>query len=125
MKKIKLTQKTLERLEKGRDMDANEIVYLIRSSGSIMFSWGAESWTNVGGRGLAFRVNGLIFKGTVAITLNAMDYFDIDFIDMKGKLKKSVTDVFVGDLIEILDNNIENTENYQEDLKNLQKAYHG
>lgn len=59
-----------------------------------------------------FRVNGHHHKGHVYITLNGLDLFDIHFTSIHGVIKKIKTDVYVFDLLETLDTEIERISTY-------------
>lgn len=99
------------------------------------WAWGCKDWSAVPSAqhepaargklgfnkhlgGLHFRVNGKTFKGHVYITLNGSDLYDIKavtplrvnrktFEQSGGKLKVALKDVFVTDLIAMLDSFIE------------------
>jgi hypothetical protein len=86
----------------------------------IVWSWGARGWTNIQNKALAFRVSGLKFKGYVVITLNFLDLYDVDFMNIRGEVKCSKKDVYCDVLVQVIDNVVEKTENYKEDVK---KAY--
>ena len=65
--------------------------------------------------GFAFKVNGKLHKGWVLITVNFMDYYDITLTPSTIKegyrnrenFSKTAENVFVGDLVRILDSLIE------------------
>lgn len=78
-------------------------------------------------RGLEFKVSGLSFKGTVQIVLNGGDLYDVRLVKITKKLNKDIQkqygikkydmiaevlketkDVFVDDLMPLLENQIEN-----------------
>ena len=99
-----------------REFDVAELCGAIRNLQKV-WSWGARNWTNVQGKGLAFRVSGFKFKGNVLITLNWADLFDVQFFNVRGTLKDTIKDVFVGDLIDILDERIELTAKAKEMYK--------
>jgi hypothetical protein len=76
--------------------------------------------------GLRFQVNGLSFKGTVEITLNGKDLYDVKFLkcvrkqnpEMKAlglkvmdtvlTLQSEVNDVYAEDLMPLLESKVEN-----------------
>lgn len=75
--------------------------------------------------GLQFNVNGLSFKGIVQITLNGSDLYDVKLVksvrkqnlvakqlgvktfDTIFEVKKEFNDVFLGDLMDILEDSVE------------------
>lgn len=87
------------------------------------WAWGCKDWSGLSATagslgGLHFRVNGKTFKGHVHITLNASDLYDIEAktpsrinrktMEQTGlKTKVTIKDVFVTDLIAMLDSFIE------------------
>lgn len=72
-----------------------------------MMAWGAKELVNMGD-GLKFKTSGMTpFKGYVYIKYNAgTDLYDIEFAkvrNMEWKVLKSTNDVFVEDLVSIID----------------------
>lgn len=59
-----------------------------------------------------FRVSGHHHKGHVYIILNGLDLFDIYFTSIHGVIKKIKSDVYVMDLVDTLDNEIERLPEY-------------
>ena len=97
----------------------NEIHKLLRTRMSIVWSWGARSWTNVQNKALAFRVDGFKHKGNVVIWVNGSDYYDVELVNIRGRSIEMKTDIFFDDLINAIDGMIEKTETYDEDVTNF------
>jgi hypothetical protein len=74
-------------------------------------TWAARNWTiltvNDKPMAIKFRVSGRHHKGYVVLTVNSSDHFDIYLINMKGKIKEKIQDVFVGDLVNAIDKKVE------------------
>ena len=78
--------------------------------------WARARWGVTGGKGMRpiglengvkFKSRGMVkWKGWVTITLNGMDLYDIEFSRIyagEHKIDKVVIDVFVEDLVKIID----------------------
>jgi len=88
--------------------NVNEPLLIIRSSGTISWSWGMHNVTNYGNKSLVFKVQGFVHNGLVAIHYNeGRELYMIDFLNNHYKVVKTVEDVYFDDLVEILDRNIE------------------
>ena len=71
-------------------------------------SWGAKQYV-LHKDGIQFDVRGSKFRGRVIIKLNSRDLYDIDFgtiRKMDWKLKKREKDVYVDQLVNIIDNTV-------------------
>ena len=108
----------LTKTENKRHLNVQEILQFLQAHRSIVWSWGAKSWTNVANKGLAFNVSGFKFKGNVMITLNSLDLFNIYFHNRNGKVTSEVNDIYIDDLIIVLDEAIEKVDNYKEAVYN-------
>lgn len=86
--------------------DMEELVNILRRN-QIVWSWGANSWTNLFDKCLCFKVQGYLFKGLVFVTVNGMDLFDIYYTDKKGIVKFYDNDVYLEDFIEFVDGRVE------------------
>jgi len=71
-----------------------------------IMSWGAHKFKG-GSNYLIFKVQGFKLKGQVKITLNSLDLYDIEFINSKGKVIKTVEGIYFDQLIETIDNEVE------------------
>ena len=82
----------------------------------IVFSWGFNSPVAIN-NGLQFNVNGFIFKGIVQVIYNeGTDLFDLNFIKNNVALIP-IPNVSIVELIEVLDDQIERVDNYNERVK--------
>jgi len=90
---------------------------LLRSGGAITMSWGVSLITPLEYkgevRGLAFNVNGNHFQGTVILSANFMDYYEVRFMK-DGEIVEDMTmiDIFVMDAINLIDEKVEKLESY-------------
>lgn len=112
----------ITKIENKMPLDIKEIHGFLMAHRNIVWSWGAKSWTNVQNKGFAFNVNGFNFKGNVMITVNGSDLFDIYFHNRMGKVVNEINNIYLDDLIEVLDNQIEKTETYEKDVKEYLKS---
>jgi hypothetical protein len=113
---MRISEVTKTRLkETAMEMDVNELYKSIRNTMTV-WSWGAKNFTNLQNKGLAFKVNGHLFSGNVAITLNGSDLFDVDFCNIRGnqtdKTPMSLEDLFVDQLIDLIDEQVEKVPAY-------------
>ena len=93
---------------------AFQILEVIKADLLHMMSWGFSDPTIIE-NGLLFRVRGLIHKGKVMVTLNeCTGLFHIQIIGKKNKVKNSIEDVRLDNLINVLDLQIERVDNYGE-----------
>lgn len=97
-----------------REMNINEIHQIVGGSGlNRAGSWGFRAGT-ITIKNLAYRftVSGHHHKGHVHIVLNFMDTFDIYYTSNRGTIKKKSENVYIDQLIETLDNEIERLDEY-------------
>lgn len=92
--------------------DASGLINALRRN-RIVWCWGAERWTLVstspksGVMAIRFKSNGYLHKGLVYLVVNGLDLFDIYLTTLDGKIKSKTTDIYLEDLIEIVDGLIE------------------
>ena len=110
---MKLSPETIAKLENARDFDFDQIQYMFNQNCNIIWSWGPRNYTRLNGKGFSFRVSGRHFKGYVSLTVNDSDLYDIDFSNNRGNLKDSITNVYVEDIINVIDGKIENVSIYK------------
>ena len=75
-------------------------------------SWGTRNFAG-GENYLTFKVSGHLFKGWVKITLNGMDYYDIQFIGQKGVVKHEIKDVDCFSMTDMIDEYVERIPAYK------------
>lgn len=79
----------------------------------IVWCWGAHAYGILDGKILSFRVQGRLFTGRVWIAVNGSDLFNIYFTGVQRsengcyKVKDKIEDVYLEDLIEIIDRKVE------------------
>lgn len=102
-------------MKKLSDVDATKYCHfysmpeLVRamSMSRIVWSWGAQDWSNVDEVFLRFKVSGNLFDGYVQIGVNGSDLFDIFFADPCGTIVSKIQNVFIEDLISTIDIQVE------------------
>jgi hypothetical protein len=80
---------------------------------TIVWSWGARGYTNIGNKFLKFRVSGHHHKGYVFIGVNGLDLFNIYIVSIAGNLKEKIENVYLEDLIHTIDVRIEKIDDYK------------
>ena len=92
---------------------ANYIISILRTKLMIVFSWGFHSASPIE-NGLKFFVDGYKYQGEVVITYNAgSDLFNVKF----PATEEEIEDVYADNLVHVIDNHIEYSENYTEQVK--------
>ena len=77
-----------------------------------VMSWGAHAWTKFNDHVLRFKVNAHRHKGHIYIAVNGKDLFDVWLTTTRGRILKAFNDIFIEDLINIIDKEIEYIEGY-------------
>jgi len=97
-----------------REMDVQELHTTIVQGGGIKrMSWGFHNGAvELKNKCYRFSVSGHHHKGHVHIVLNGLDLFDIYYTSNRGTIKKIQTDVYIFDLIDRLDVDIEKIDDY-------------
>jgi len=90
---------------------AEYIMAILRSQLMVVFSWGFHHPTALpDNRGLAFEVNGFLYKGRVEVIYNnGADLFEVHLSD--GRIE---TDVYADCLINAIDGMVERCDQYKE-----------
>ena len=92
---------------------ANYIISILRTKLMIVFSWGFHSASAIAG-GLKFNVNAYKYTGEIIIKYNeGTDLFNIEFT----ATGETISDVYADNLINVIDNQIEYCDNYEEKVK--------
>jgi riboflavin transporter FmnP len=106
-------QINIEEITKStRTFDVSEVMNFLSAHKIILWSWGAHKYTNYQDKALIFMVNGHHHKGRVYIVLNGADLFDIYLTSNQQNIKKTFTDIYIDELVELLDENIERIPEY-------------
>jgi len=103
-----------------RDFDYNlkiaEYIFeIFKSNLPVVWSWGINPGSiQVIDLGVKFHVQGFKHKGYVLVVYNeGEDLFEVSLIDENDKTVKTTEHIFLGDLISVIDENIEKCENYE------------
>lgn len=80
---------------------------ILKSRLSILFSWGSKGFAAIQD-GLIFHVQGYLLNGWVMIVYNeGTDAFDVSFLNNAKKVIKKVEDVYLDNLVDVIDYNVE------------------
>ena len=92
---------------------AEYILQILKSQLIVIFSWGFHNPQRLP-NGLRFHVQGFKYKGTVEVVYNeGKDLFEVRLID-NGI---NVEDVYLDNLINVIDNLVEKTSNYKQSVE--------
>ena len=79
-----------------------------------LMSWGFESPVVIR-KGLRFKVNGFLLKGSVQIEYNdGLDLFDLTFFNKDNSKRNTLEGIYVDQLVEVIDMEVEYVDNYTE-----------
>ena len=95
---------------------AGYILSIFRTNPFVVMSWGINPASiEVVDLGVKFHVQGFKHKGFVQVVLNeGEDLFEVTLISEDGETLKTIERIFVDNLICIIDDAVEKTENYEE-----------
>ena len=84
---------------------------ILRSQLMVVFSWGFNSPKRLpDDKGLRFNVEGFKYRGVVEVSYNiGSDLFEVHLSD-----GTKVEDVYLDNLVEVIDNLVEKTSNYEQ-----------
>ena len=108
--------------EGGNDMDedyskemALYILGIFRTNPFVVMSWGINPASiEVVDLGVKFHVQGFKHKGFVQVVLNeGEDLFKVTLISEEGETLNTIEHIFVDNLIPIIDDAVEKTEDYE------------
>ena len=95
---------------------AKYIMIILKTQLMVVWSWGFHQPVAIE-NGLQFRVQGFKFRGVVSIVYNeGSDLFDLSFIK-RNKVVKSIDGVFFDSLVEVIDDYVEKTSDYEQRVK--------
>lgn len=95
----------------GREWDMNQLCRHMQRD-QRCWSWGAHAYRNVNRVCLRFMVNGRHHKGHVYVHLEGNDTFTIYLTNRSGVIKKRIEDVYLEDLIDHIDSEVEYIDAY-------------
>ena len=91
---------------------AKYIMSILKTQLMVVWSWGLHKPIALE-NGLRFNVQGFKFRGVVSIVYNeSRDLFDVSFIK-RNKVVKSIDGVFFDSLVEVIDDYVEKTTDYE------------
>lgn len=97
-------------------MDKYILSLLFYELNTIM-SWGFSNPMTVN-NGLLFQVNGFKHTGFVFIKYNeGTDLFDLELFNRDNSIAESIEGVYAEDLVFTIDNEVEKTDHYREDVQ--------
>lgn len=102
--------------KQSRNLDVNELLYVLRANIMIFFSWGSRNYTvdnTKDVRMFRMQVSGHKHKGYVYIFLNGMDLFDVYLTDFNDNIKLIGSDLYNDQIRDWIDENIEKQANYR------------
>lgn len=98
--------------------EVNDVYRVIRSGGSITWSWGMSSPKNFHDRALTFSVNGFKHKGIVAITYNRVpDLFNVELRNRQYNLVDKIDGVYIDQLVQVIDSMVETDNDKSQEYK--------
>ena len=93
---------------------AKYIIAILRTQPMVVFSWGFHNPTAIE-NGLAFNVQGYKHTGRVEVVYDeGQDLFIVRTINQDGTKKKEVEGIYIDQLVSVIDNLVEKTEDYKE-----------
>jgi len=99
--------------------EMSEYIYsILLSQPTILMSWGFQS-PRIIHNGLSFHVCGFKHKGKVTIQYNSgQDLFDVYLLDENDKIVDTINMVYFDQLVEVIDDGVEKTEDYNNRVNN-------
>lgn len=95
---------------------AKYIIGILKTQLMMVWSWGYHKPMAVE-NGLRFKVQGFKFHGVVEVVYNeGQDLFDVSFIKA-NKVVKSIDGVFFDMLVDVIDDYVERTADYEKKVK--------
>lgn len=86
---------------------AEYIMVILKSRWQIMWSWGCRTFVAIP-EGLMWHVQGYLLNGWVKVIYNeGTDAFDVYFLDNNKHLVKKVEEVYLDNLVDVIDYNVE------------------
>ena len=104
-----------------RDFDYNlkiaEYIFeIFKSNLPVVWSWGIDPASiQVINLGVKFHVRGFKYEGLVQVVYNeGEDLFEVSLISENDQIVKTTEHIFLGDLISVIADAVEKTDNYSE-----------
>lgn len=110
----KVIKSAMTAIEKHSILNVKEVLEVLKHQPIKMMSWGTKDLKNLNNKGLIFKVNGNLHKGCVLISLSYNDTFQVDLINVRGRITETITDVYVDNLVDVIDEKIERISIYKD-----------
>ncbi len=96
---------------------------ILRTNPMVVFSWGFHSPVAVE-NGLEFRVEGYKHKGKVRVLyIEGLDLFQVVTLKKDGSVKEKVEEVYLDELVNVIDNMVEMVPDYKERVEEQYGIY--
>lgn len=96
---------------------AEYIMVILKSRLQIMWSWGCCKFTALN-EGLMWHVQGYLLNGWVKVLYNeGTDAFDVYFLNNRKELVKKVEEVYLDNLVDVIDFNVEKDGSFDYDQR--------
>lgn len=95
-----------------REFNLQQTMGVLSYDINTYWSWGVSQRVNFQNKGLGLKVSGNHHKGWVLITLSYMDTYSVHIVSNKGEVLNTYDDVYVNELVDIIDGRIERIEEY-------------
>ena len=94
---------------------AEYILQILRSQLMVVFSWGFHNPQRLpNDKGLRFNVQGFKYQGEVEVVyVEGKDLFEVNLTNIGAK----VEDVYLDNLVSVIDNLVEKTSNYKQSVE--------
>lgn len=98
---------------------ANYIMRILRSELMVMYSWGCSNFKALpNNEGLIFHVSSFKHVGWVKVVYDeGADLFNIFYLDNDKQTQKIQKGIYLDELVKTIDNEVEKTENYDQDVR--------
>lgn len=98
---------------------ANYIMRILRSELMVMYSWGCSNFKALSNNeGILFHTNGFKHVGWVKVVYDeGADLFNIFYLDNDKQTQKIQKGIYLDELVKTIDNEVEKTENYDQDVR--------
>ena len=101
---------------------AEYIMVILKSRWHIMWSWGCCKFTALN-EGLMWHVQGYLLNGWVKVLYNeGTDAFDVYFLNNRKELVKEVSEVYLDNLVDVIDYHVEKDDSFDYD-KRVKQQY--
>jgi len=102
-----ISRTILDQIHVGRVSDCQNGRHAMMCWAARKFFTLPEDATNGFLGGLQFSISGAKLRGKVRVWLHASDTYTLHFINLRGKIVETVSDVYCDELAEIIDRHVE------------------